>query len=101
MADLIRPQLIGDEFTEYGVLLELLHRRPGWHSDALCKEHPAVDFFPGSVKAAQPALAVCGRCLAKVDCREWAMAQEPNLDGVWGGLTAADRAKLRRERRAA
>lgn len=68
---------------------------PGWQRDALCVEHPEVDFFPKRGGSAEPARAVCGRCLVRIECREYALELKiPS--GVWGGTTPAERAGHRR-----
>jgi WhiB family transcriptional regulator, redox-sensing transcriptional regulator len=95
VADFARPQFYGDELGEVGLLLELLNR-PAWHSEAACRQHPEVDFFPARASAAGPAKAVCAVCPLRAECREWALAQPRNLDGVWGGLSRQDRAFPRR-----
>lgn len=66
--------------------------RPAWQADALCREHPEVDFFADNGAASDPARAVCGRCLVRDECHAYAV--ELDLDGVWGGLDARDRRRL-------
>jgi hypothetical protein len=41
------------------------------------------------------------RCLVLAECRAWALEQPVDLQGIWGGLGQRERAKLRRERKAA
>ena len=43
------------------------------------------------------AKTVCGRCVYKVECLEWAM--ESREMGVWGGTSDLDRRQLRRKNR--
>jgi hypothetical protein len=43
------------------------------------------------------AKAVCQRCDMVTVCRATAMAREPGW-GIWGGLSSADRARIRRRR---
>jgi len=77
-------------------LLEAVERwRPDWHRDALCREFPAVSWFPRKGEPAAAAKRVCGRCLALTDCRAWALEQGPELAGIFGGLSPQDRAKRR------
>jgi Transcription factor WhiB len=63
------------------------------------------DWFPVSIDAARArheaaaAIAVCTGCPVRAQClelslRDWDIGQH----GVWGGLVAADRARLRRRR---
>jgi hypothetical protein len=64
--------------------------------------HPD-EWFPVGIdpatarREAAAAIAVCASCLVRADClalslRHWDVGQH----GVWGGLVAADRARLRR-----
>lgn len=72
--------------------------RPAWQRDALCREHPDVDYF--SAKRPDPAKAVCQRCLCRAECLQWAL-DDPALDAgdaILGGLTVAERRALRRQR---
>ena len=61
------------------------------------------EWFPASIAPATArheaaaAIAVCGTCPVRAECltlslRHWAVGQH----GIWGGLVAADRARLRR-----
>ena len=99
MPDVVSAQSVfGDEWTDAGDLLELLAaRRPAWHADAACREAPAsVSWFIERGQDPRPAKAVCARCLVLDDCRAWVLEQGPDLDGVWAGLSRADRAEARR-----
>lgn len=62
-------------------LLEL--RRPDWHADAECREHPELTWFPERGEDSSAALAVCARCLVRDECRT-AGASEGH--GIWGGI---------------
>ena len=85
-----RPTVTGTKTVDGDELLDLLDP-PGWHLDALCREYPEIDWFDGPT---EPAKAVCGRCLVQTECRAYGLSR-PKLQGVWGGTTDADRAKLR------
>ena len=74
--------------------------RPAWMADALCLEHPEVNFFPDRGQSSNPAKSLCGRCLGQRDCREYALA-DPDLMGVWGGTSHRDRSLLRAGKAAA
>ncbi len=77
-------------------LLELItNGRPVWQRDALCREHPEVDFFPGQGGDTEPAKAVCAACLVAVECLDYALADK-TLVGVWAGTGARARAATRR-----
>ena len=70
-------------------------------TQAACKDVDPDMFFPEQgtkYKTADAAKEVCKSCAVKFDCLQ--VALENNYDGVWGGLTTADRENLkRRERR--
>jgi WhiB family transcriptional regulator, redox-sensing transcriptional regulator len=102
MADLPRPGgLHGDEVSDIAFLLGLLER-PAWHGEAACRTAPpGVNFFPEPGESAKPAKAICAGCRVNRACREWALTQPGNIDGVWGGQSRNDRAKPRRRHRAA
>jgi hypothetical protein len=74
-------------------LIDLVHR-PEWMRDALCREHPEVNFFPAVGESAAAAKAVCADCLAYVDCHAYALAQGLTLAGVWAGMSARDRRRV-------
>jgi len=69
---------------------------PAWHADAACTEHPELTWFPAQHEDASAAKAVCSTCLVAVDCRAWAMAQGPTLQGIWAGLSGQERKRKRR-----
>jgi len=69
--------------------------RPAWMADALCLEHPEVNFFPARGHSIAEAKALCGRCLVQRECREYALADDA-LVGVWGGTSTQQREQLRR-----
>lgn len=73
-----------------------------WRRSAACRDVDPELFFP--VGDAGPALmqtaqarAVCLRCSVRLECLSWALTALP--EGVAGGLTAVERAGLRRRRR--
>jgi WhiB family transcriptional regulator, redox-sensing transcriptional regulator len=75
-----------DEFTS-AVLL------PTWADRAACRGADVDVFFPqGPSRAAR---TYCATCPVRVDCLAFAMAR-PDLRGIWGGLTAAQRENRRR-----
>jgi WhiB family transcriptional regulator, redox-sensing transcriptional regulator len=71
----------------------------GWQQDAACKDTPDPDvFFPGKGEDAEAAKQVCAGCPVLGECLEFALAtmRAPDRDhGVYGGLTPAERARLR------
>lgn len=49
-------------------------------------------FFPEKGARTSNAKAICYQCPALVECRAWALDQNPyGLYGVWGGLNRDDR----------
>jgi len=79
-------------------LLELLDTaRPAWMRDALCREYPDVDWYATTSPGQEAAKRVCRRCLVRNECEVYGITHEaPVGDGVWGGLSAADRRTMRR-----
>ncbi len=63
---------------------------------AACRGQTTATFFPPKGESAGPAREVCAGCPAQVECFDYAMG-DPDLDGLWGGMTARERAALRRE----
>lgn len=105
-----RPQLFTDEQTDIADLFDLLAARPPWHADALCREparapagYPEPSWFPelGQALQAEGAKAMCARCLVRPECLAWAMTQDADLAGIWGGTTINERKALRRRQRRA
>lgn len=93
---LVRPHQITDEQSGTGDLLELLDARPAWHAGAACRRHPSAWWFPAKGEPTGPAKTVCGTCPVRQHCLDWALAQGPDLAGIWGATSPADRAVIRR-----
>ena len=64
--------------------------------DAACRGLDPDLFYAESGAAVLRAKTLCSRCPARAACLEWAIKREEF--GVWGGLTARERASLRRQR---
>jgi WhiB family transcriptional regulator, redox-sensing transcriptional regulator len=70
-----------------------------WWDLAACHTENAELFFPvtelgpARLQVAQ-AKAVCARCRVRQECLEYAMRTRP-VQGIWGGLTEAERERLR------
>ena len=71
-----------------------LFERPLWMRDALCREHPEVEFFPGRGDDTRPAKAVCSACAVGVDCLDYALSM-PRMEGIWGGTSEKERRRRR------
>jgi WhiB family redox-sensing transcriptional regulator len=68
-----------------------------WDRDALCREHPEVNFYPSTGQSSEPAKAVCRECLVKRECLVTAMSnQGAYAHGVWGGTAREERRELLR-----
>jgi len=64
---------------------------------AACNGTDTSVFFPVSDTFAGEAKAICAACPVADQCLEYAV-QTHQPDGVWGGLTAAERHRLIRRR---
>ena len=76
-----------------------------WRAQAACRGAAPGLFFPdghepGYWEQVAEVKAICSGCPVRERCRAWALAH-PAERGVWGGLTEADRRKLRKARRTA
>ncbi len=78
--------------------------RPGFFADALCAEESAraavgMHFVDAErfAEAKRAALQVCGRCLVRPECLEYALA-DSSLVGVFGGTDTAARRAIRSNR---
>lgn len=80
---------------------------PGeWTARAACRDHPIDLWFPPqgddrfdrTVQAANAeAVAICRTCPVITECREHGIRHEEH--GTWGGLSARERARIRKQRR--
>jgi WhiB family transcriptional regulator, redox-sensing transcriptional regulator len=75
-------------------------RRGDWQDDAACRGSDTSVFFPASEADATAAQAICATCPVAEACLEYAIATRQS-DGVWGGLTPAERHRLVRRRQKA
>jgi WhiB family redox-sensing transcriptional regulator len=74
----------------------LLDSNQDWMRLAACKGLGSHLFFPergANVRLHKAAKNVCGRCVVRGRCLQFALANNIT-DGVWGGLTGAEREKL-------
>jgi WhiB family redox-sensing transcriptional regulator len=71
----------------------------GWQQAAACKDTPDPEvFFPGKGEDAEAAKRVCAGCPVLGECLDFALATMRVADrdhGVYGGLTPAERSRLR------
>ena len=71
-----------------------------WFADAACRTVDTDVFFPVSEAQADAAKAICATCPVREECLEFALDTRPG-DGVWGGMTGAERHRLIRCRQKA
>lgn len=61
-----------------------------WRHRATCRDLPPSLFFPTrdefTAEARVQALLVCARCPVRTNCLVEALAQEIDVEGVWGGF---------------
>jgi len=89
MTTLSNPDIY--ESTIYG-----LRNKAGldWWDSALCRTEPhSVDFFNGRPVSVRSAKAMCARCSVIDSCLSFATVNDIT-DGVFGGLTRAERVAL-------
>lgn len=69
--------------------------REPWMSEALCAETAPELFFPEAGASSAAAKKLCGACDVRERCLEYALTH--NLqDGIYGGKSPKERARLRR-----
>ncbi len=68
-----------------------------WRDAAACARRPDVDFFvsPEDAPGVERATAVCASCPVAAECLAFAI-ETNQPDGIWGGMTATERSRLRR-----
>ena len=69
----------------------------GWRKAAACKDLAVDIFFPidETEEASLEAKAICATCPVADTCLQYALATN-QAEGVWGGLDANDRRRMRR-----
>lgn len=78
------------------------HATGAWQRYAACRKEDPELFFPvgatgEALLQAEEAKAVCRRCPVMALCAEWALEHRVH-EGVWGGLTEAQRRNILRHR---
>jgi WhiB family redox-sensing transcriptional regulator len=61
---------------------------------ALCRQVSPELFFPDPAENPTAAVKVCNLCLVRAECLQYALDFDERF-GVWGGLTAYQRVRLR------
>ncbi len=75
-------------------LEEVVHR-PEWMAFAACWGEPSAVFFPDQGSMGEAAKALCAGCSVRIECLDYAMANE-DLEGIWGGTSSRERRRMRR-----
>jgi len=74
-----------------------------WWTEAACQAADPDLFFPVSAagRGGDEARAkqVCAGCPVRTDCLSYALDAGAGLQGIWGGLSEAERTRLRRAER--
>lgn len=79
-----------------GAVLAALDDEDDWRDRALCAETDPDLHFPATDEGAGPAKGVCRACFVQTACLAYALVNpEKADDGVWGGMTATERQRLR------
>ena len=74
-------------------LLEI--EEASWQEQALCAQTDPEAFFPEKGGSTREAKRVCGSCDVRVDCLEYALANDERF-GIWGGLSERERRRLKK-----
>jgi WhiB family redox-sensing transcriptional regulator len=71
-----------------------------WHEDAACASYPAEVFFPPTEapSSSRVAKSICAACPVREECLSFAL-ETAQSEGVWGGMDAGERRRLRRRAR--
>jgi WhiB family transcriptional regulator, redox-sensing transcriptional regulator len=67
----------------------------GWQARGRCAEIDPELFFPEKGCSATQAKRICAQCEVRAECLAWALAN-PEVQGVWGGLSEKQRRDPRR-----
>ncbi|TYC98966.1 WhiB family transcriptional regulator [Arthrobacter echini] len=66
-----------------------------WQADALCAQTDPEAFFPEKGGSTRDAKKVCGSCIVKSECLEYALEKDERF-GIWGGMSERERRRLRK-----
>ncbi len=74
-------------------LADYAHRN-AWMDDALCSQVDPELFFPEAGSSGADARRVCKGCPVRLRCLQDALDRD-DQHGIWGGMTTAERNRLR------
>jgi WhiB family redox-sensing transcriptional regulator len=78
------PEQVGDE------------AEPSWQERALCAQTDPEAFFPEKGGSTREAKKVCASCEVRVECLEYALANDERF-GIWGGLSERERRRVKKQ----
>jgi WhiB family redox-sensing transcriptional regulator len=67
-----------------------------WQENALCAQTDPEAFFPEKGGSTREAKRICVGCEVRVECLEYALANDERF-GIWGGLSERERRRLKRK----
>ena len=70
-----------------------------WMADALCREHPDLEWFPRRSEGLDETREVCAACLVRAECYTYATTHD--VQGIWAATGARARRNSRARSRAA
>lgn len=73
----------------------LVEAPPEWTRDAVCAQTDPEAFFPEKGDSTRPAKRICAACPVRAECLAYALDHDERF-GVWGGLSAVERRRLKR-----
>ncbi len=88
MHELVAMTLGIDDGSEVSEELE-------WQERALCAQTDPEAFFPEKGGSTREAKRVCGGCEVRVECLEYALANDERF-GIWGGLSERERRRVKK-----
>jgi WhiB family transcriptional regulator, redox-sensing transcriptional regulator len=86
--------------------ITLLFSRPDedepedWRDQALCAQSDPEAWFPEMGGSTREAKRICSGCDVRAECLNYALTHNEAV-GVWGGMSAYERQRLRRDARTA
>jgi len=69
-----------------------------WQELGACRGVDTTLFFPGQGESVAEAKAICGSCIVRAECADYAFATGQRF-GIWGGTTERDCRRLRAQLR--
>lgn len=66
-----------------------------WQDYGACAQTSPEEFFPEKGQTTREAKRICGACIVRAECLEYALANDEPF-GVWGGLSERERRRLKR-----